>query len=324
MTDYEKLVLQARQKTLKLTRRQQGGVLKIYDQAIKSLSEKVQQSKPKSLNDRWARDYLKQVKAERERMADSLRGIMKESILQAGGYAVQPDIDLFLRAQKKAGIDLGDHFTEMFSQVPNDVLATLMKGDLYKDGKGLSSRIWSITGQAGKDIDYIIHQAIAEKKSAVELVKDLKQFVKPHSQRSWDWGTVYPMLRTKQIDYAAQRLARTSITHAHREAQYRSAAQNPFVEAVHWELSGQHYARQIKKWGRDICDTYAEQDWYGLGRGNFPVDKVPIGHPQCLCVTAPEIPQNLNQVADELAAWAKGNNPRLDKKIKAIQRKSRQ
>lgn len=315
MTDYEQLVLQARRKTLKLTQRQHREILKIYRQAIRNLQDKAKKAKGKSLTERWAKDYLKQVEIEAERLNNAIAGVMKENLLQAGNYAVQPDIKLFKKALQKAGIDLGDHFTEMFSQVPSDVLTVMFKGDLYKDGRGLSSRIWDISSQLGRDIDYIIHQAIAEKKSAIELAKDLEQFVKPEAQRPGTWGTCYPKLRTKQMDYNAQRLARTSITHAHREAQYRSAARNPFVEAVHWETSREHFNRQVKKWGEDICDQYERQDKYGLGPGNYPPSKVPIGHPQCLCHTYPVIPKSLDEVADELKAWLDGNNPKLNKKL---------
>lgn len=309
---YKDLVLEARKKTLKLTLEQQREILKIYEDTIRGLAEVAEKSGEKSLNKRWATDYMKQVKATRDSLYRQLDEGIRESIEQAGKNAVGPDLELFKRAQRKAGIDLGDHFTEMFSQVPHDVLGWILKGDLYRDGKGLSERIWNYANDFEKDIDYILKRGIAEKKSAVELAKDLEVFVKPESRRPWDWGNVYPRLRTKQVDYSAQRLARTSITHAHRESQYESARRNPFVDAIHWELSGEHYARQVARWGEDECDEYANQNWYGLGVGNFPVDEVPMSHPQCLCITYPVITKSFDGIVDELLAWEEGLNPELE------------
>ena len=317
---YKDLVLEARKKTLKLTLEQQREILKIYEDTIRGLAEVAEKSGEKSLNKRWVTDYMKQVKAARDSLHRQLNEGIRKSIEQAGKNAVGPDLELFKMAQRKAGIDLGNHFTEMFSQVPHNVLGWILKGDLYRDGKGLSERIWNYTNDFEKDIDYILKRGIAEKKSAVELAKDLETFVKPESRRPWDWGNVYPKLRTKQVDYNAQRLARTSITHAHRESQYESAKRNPFVDAIHWELSGEHYARQVARWGEDECDVYASQNWYGLGVGNFPVDEVPISHPQCLCVTYPVISKSFDQIADELKAWVQGENPELDEFFETLGR----
>lgn len=313
MNEYTKLVMEARKKSLKLTLEQQKEIIGIYEGAIEGLADKARKAKRGSLTERWATDYLKQVETAKFDLQRQLNRSIRESIKQAGKNAVEPDLELFKRAQQAAGIDLGDHFTDMFSQVPNGVLASILRGNLYRDGKGLSERIWNHTNELGQDIDYIIKRAIVEKKSAYELAKDLEHFMKPEYARPWDWGKVYPQLRTKQIDYNAQRLARTSITHAHRESQYRSAENNPFVESIHWELSSEHYARQVSRWGPDECDDYAEQDDYGLGVGNFPIGKVPMSHPQCLCVTYPVVTKSLEQVADELKAWEQGNNPELDK-----------
>ena len=312
MATYVELVKKARQMTLKLTQQQQEEILNVYKDTFSNLSELAARAKKGSLTERWLKDYMVQVEEEGKRLADALYGSIRKGVAQAGKNAVLPDLALFKAAQAKAGIDLGPHFTEMFSQVPTEALAAIIRGDIYKDGKGLSVRIWNVVDDFRRDIGYIIRRAIAEKKSAIQLARDLETFVIPSAQRPWDWGTVYPNLRTKDIDYNAQRLARTCITHAHRESQYRSAALNPFVDAIHWELSLEHYYRQVARWGEDECDEYAQQDSYGLGTGNFPVDEVPLSHPQCLCFTYPVITKSLDGIVDELLAWEEGLNPELE------------
>ncbi len=307
------MVLKARKKTLKLTIKQQREVVKIYKGAIEELAETAEKAGDKSLTKRWATDYSKQLENVKDELEQQLDKNIRGNIEQAGKNAIEPDLELFRQAQRKAGIDLEDFFSEKFSRTMNTSLRSIIRGDLYRDGKGLSERIWNYTNEFGQDIDYIIKRATVEGKSSMELAKDIEAFVKPENRRPWSWGKVYPNLRTKQVDYNAQRLARTSITHAHRESQYKSAERNPFVEAIHWELSDAHFERQVVRWGEDECDEYANQNWYNLGRGNFPIEEVPLSHPQCLCFTYPVITKTLDQIADELAVWVHGGqNKKLD------------
>ncbi len=312
---YERLIQEGRRKVLLLTLQQEREILGLYDDTISELSARAETAKDKSLTQRWLDDYVeKGLKPAQRKLAQDLRAKTSSGISSAGAIGSGFDLQIFSAALEKAGIDLGPHFTEMFSKVPAEVLKSILGGDLYRDGKGLSGRTWSVTDGFGRDIDYILKRGLLEKKSALALAKDLEAFLDPAATRPWNWGKVYPNLRSKQIDYNAQRLARTSIMHGYRESQYQSAERNPFVDSIHWALSSQHYERQVKHWGPDECDDYANQNWYGLGKGNFPKDKGPLSHPQCLCHTSPVISKSLDQVATELKAWARGgNNPMLEK-----------
>lgn len=313
MAGYEQMVMEARRNMLKLTLKEQRELQKVYEGAIESLTNKAGKANKGGLTERWLLDYKDTLKGVEKDLSNDIRRSIFKVVRESGEYAVLPDITLFKEVLKKYKLDLGPHFTEMFSQVPQDVLKAIMKGDLYKDGRGLSSRIWSVAGDFGNSVDYMIKKALVEKKSAYSLAKDLEQLVNDPAKRPFTWGTVYPNMRNKKIDFNAQRLARTSITHAHRESQYESAQRNPFVEAIHWQLSSEHYYRQVKHFGEDICDEYARHD-EGLGTGNFPKDQVPLGHPQCLCHTYGVIVKSLDQVANELHDWMHGgNNPTLDK-----------
>src|SRR5690606_51094 len=100
-------------------------------------------------------------------------------------------------------------------QVQDNVVRDIITGNLYKDKKTLSQRIWRTGGEFEKDIQYTINQAILQKKSAIELAEDLEQFVKEPAKRDTDWGRCYPRLRNRRVDYNAMRLARTSINHAY-------------------------------------------------------------------------------------------------------------
>lgn len=52
---------------------------------------------------------------------------------------------------------------------------------------------------------------------------------------------------------------------------------DPLIRAVKWELSPTHDHT-------DECDLLADADWYGLGRGVYPVGRVPAPpHPFDAC-----------------------------------------
>ncbi|EQB3101472.1 hypothetical protein ACYIU4_002835 [Clostridium botulinum] len=199
----------------------------------------------------------------------------------------------------------------MFSKVPIGVVKELLNGEIYKDGRGLSKRIWFANNKVNDDIQYIINKAIIEKKSVYELSKDLEIYVNPQAKKDFKWKKVYPSVGNKKVDFNAQRLARTSINHAYFMSNVRSCERNPFVECMHWQLSNQH---SIRMHGRtDECDDYANSDDYELGRGNFPINKLPMPHPQCVCTQYAVIPDNLEKIGTRLNKWVDGaNDNKLD------------
>ena len=136
--------------------------------------------------------------------------------------------------------------------------------------------------------------------------KDLEKHVNPNAKKPWDFRKVYPGLRSRKIDYNAQRLLRTSITQMYQLESTRKARENPFVTKAKWNLSSEHYSRQVQHFGPDICDEYAGKF--------FNLNDVPLQHPQCLCYITYEIPKNMDQIAKEIKNWIDGEaNPRIDR-----------
>ncbi|NMA85483.1 MAG: hypothetical protein GX962_16650, partial [Epulopiscium sp.] len=128
---------------------------------------------------------------------------------------------------------------------------------------------------------------------------DLEKYVLDPAKRETDWGSAYPNLRHKKVDYNAMRLARTSINHSYQTASIQASSMNPFVEGIKWESAQIH--------GR-TCELCMERH----GR-IFPKDDVPLDHPNGLCSMVPYIPKNLEEVAGELKGWLGGaDNPVLD------------
>lgn len=295
--DYRKIVFETRRKVSKLTLEQQRELLKLYDDAIKSLSKKARRSKSKSLTNRWVLDYQKQLKAVKKELRKELNKIIRSGINEGAKLGTEPQQLIMKEIFRIAGIEVKETFTSMFSQVQDNIVHDIISGNLYKDSRTLSARIWSYGEGFENDIQYVINQAILEKKSAIELARDLEKYVLDPAKRETDWGSAYPNLRHKKVDYNAMRLARTSINHAYQTATIQSSNMNPFVAGIQWWAANIH--------GR-TCELCMERH-----EKVFPKDNVPLDHPNGLCAMIPHIPKSSIEVADELRAWLDGEDNKV-------------
>lgn len=299
MTEYVKYALEVRKKVSKLTLEQQKQVLSLYEDVIKDLAKAAAKAKDKSLTKRWVLSYQKEIEKAKKGLSKELNIKIKKGIETAAKLGTEPEQLVMRQIFQLAGIDPGDHFITMFSQVQKGVIEDIISGRIYYDNKTLSRRIWDATNKFKGDIQYIVNQGILEKKSALELARDLERFVEDPARRPWNWGKVYPNLRGKKIDYNAQRLARTAINHSYQTASIKSSSMNPFVEGIEWRSALIH--------GR-TCQICRERH----GR-IFPKDDVPLDHPNGLCTMVPVANKSLDKVATELKGWLDGaNNPMLD------------
>lgn len=298
MNKYEKLIEDSRKKQSKLTLNQYKKIRDLYRDVAKSLETKANKAKKGSLTERWAKDYKKAVRTQIKQMNSVLKNIVSENIEKSAENATDIQLNFFEQINVENGLGMSESFKNMFSSVPNDVLKDIVSGDFYKDGKGLSQRLWFNGNKVNGDIDRIIQKGIAEKKSAYELAQDLQTYVNPNSKKDWDWKKVYPNV-AKTIDYNAQRLARTSISHAYTLSMLKSCEKNPFVNKVKWH--------SVFAPGR-TCPLCKERDGQEYLLKNCPMD-----HPNGLCYQEPLLDDSLENIGSRLNSWVKGgNDPVLD------------
>ncbi|MBV4417311.1 hypothetical protein [Clostridium tyrobutyricum] len=298
MNEYEKIIDDSRKKQSKLNIEQYKNIRDLYKDVSKSLQVKANKAKKGSLTEKWTKDYKKAVRAQIKQMNIVLKATISENMKKSAENASEIQLDFFDEINMRYGLGLSESFKNMFSSVPNDVLKELVSGNFYKDGRGLSKRIWFNGNKVNGDIDYIIQKGIAEKKSAYELAQDLQEYVDPDSKKDWQWKKVYPGT-AKTIDYNAQRLARTSISHAYTLSMIKSCEKNPFIEKVRWH--------SVFAPGR-TCPLCKERD----GK-EYLLKDCPMDHPNGLCYQEPLLDDSLENIGSRLNSWAKGgNDPALD------------
>lgn len=296
--DYLRLCEEAQNKKLKLAKKQEKHIKQIYNDMYLNVSKKLSKVNPNTLSERYLEELKKELQKEIVNVHKQVGKIIKKNIEKTSELANNVQLDFFMSINDKYNLNMKDTFSSMFSKIPKAAMDEILFGKAYKDRKGLSERIWQYTKKFEKDIDYIISEGIANKKTTYEIAKDLEIYVNPKASKPWDWSNVYPN-SSKKVDYNAQRLARTAVNHAFQQAQKRSCEKNPYVTGIKWLTSNSHRTCEL-------CNS--------RNGTIYKVSEVPLDHPNGLCTTVPEIPMSLEEIGTELRAWIDGeSNSKLDK-----------
>ena len=304
-------------KTMRATDRQIAG---IYERAGAELARIAESQKAGSLTRRWQADMAASLAERMTQLNKDVYAAVKTGSATAARLPGEANAKWLVRVLEKAkGTTGGDAFRSVMTRTSDEALRAVVNGDAYLDAKQLSARIWKNNGRAREGMNEIIRQGIAQKKSAYQLAKELEAYVNPDVIDMMDWREIYPDLpdwlsdRWTKVEFHAHVIARTSINHAHHIALKNAAEANPFASAIHWELSPDHYERQVRPFGEDVCDDYAGHD-EGLGPGNFTINGVPLPHAMCLCYQWAVVPETLDKCADRLNDWLDGGEDgELDK-----------
>ena len=164
------------------------------------------------------------------------------------------------------------------------------------EGLGLSKRVWKYVGDIKDTIELGIDVGLGEGRSAQQLSKDLRQCLQQPDNLFRRVRDKYGNLRLSKAAALyhpgqgvyrssarnAQRLARTEVNMAYRQAEYLRWQQLDFVVGIRIWLSNNHTVLDSK--GRpqplvDVCDEL---------KGDYPKTFRFVGwHPQCRCQVTP-------------------------------------
>lgn len=184
-----------------------------------------------------------------------------------------------------------------FSYVPKDTVERLVTGQIYKSGWSLSKRIWGDNEHTLKDIYKVMAKGIAEQKPIYDIAKDLESYVRPNARLPWNLRMADGVrIYKKQVDYNAQRLARTLVQHSYQQSFISTTKDNPFILDYVWRANGSR-----------VCELCMSRD--GV---HYKKDDLPMDHPNGMCVIEPSIDKDMNE---KLADWFNspdGTYPEID------------
>jgi SPP1 gp7 family putative phage head morphogenesis protein len=262
-----------------------------YKSRIKLLSTRTNISS--QMRSQYLKDFTKSLEKDIQYLNSKVESTITTNILRVSKAVVDDN----LKMCKEMGF--GGIMTQQF-YVPNDVVARVISGKLYEGKWTLSKAIWSDNQKKISDINSVVAKGIAENKSTYEIAKDLERYVNPRVRKDWNWSKVYPGTN-KKIDYNAQRLARTMVSHAYQESFVESTKDNPFIEAYMWVASG----------GDRMCPLCEERDGEIFSKEDLPMD-----HPNGMCTFEVVIDKSYEEIGRELADWVNGEgDPELNAKL---------
>jgi SPP1 gp7 family putative phage head morphogenesis protein len=290
----------------RLTKEQEQEIANTYKQVADKVKKKL-----KSIPDNGTatsalkKQQLQQLKKLLDSEYKSMRDKIGKQIEQKAKETTQGPINAAKEFAKKLG------FVKLegsYDSVPNDVISSIVTGQVYDGDWSLSSALWKDVQHKQKDINKVIADGVSMNKSAFDIAKDLEEYVDPKAKKSWDWKKVYPGVSSK-IDYSAQRLARTMPAHAYQQSLEATVKNNPFIDGYIWH-SGT---------GKRTCEICRERDGKFFAKGKLPMD-----HPNGRCTFITK-GQSMMDISDRLADWVNGKSDKgIDKYMEDLYGKVKQ
>ena len=233
-------------------------------------------------------------------MADRLNGLLLNGIRREWEFSKE-----VLEARVEAQLDPStrDKYLRDRLRIDATQRSRLASADAFvrekqRDGLNLSGRVWNLAGNAKKEIEVILQNAIKEGRRGTEIAKDLRRFLIESNKlfrrvRNKETGALelsaaakayHPGQGVYRSSYKnALRMARTELKAAQCEAAWQSAQMNPLI--VGWEirLSNNHTTLRNGKPCpfHDMCDEL---------QGVYPkAFRFRGWHPHCRCEMLPII-----------------------------------
>lgn len=290
----------------RLTKEQEQEIANTYKQVADKVKKKLK-SIPNNgtATSALKKQQLQQLKKLLDSEYKSMRDKIGKQIEQKAKETTQGPINAAKEFAKKLG------FVKLegsYASVPNDVISSIVTGQVYDGDWSLSSALWKDVQHKQKDINKVIADGVSMNKSAFDIAKDLEEYVDPKAKKSWDWKKVYPGVSSK-IDYSAQRLARTMPAHAYQQSLEATVKNNPFIDGYIWH-SGT---------GKRTCEICRERDGKFFAKGKLPMD-----HPNGRCTFITK-GQSMVDISDRLADWVNGKSDKgIDKYMEDLYGKVKQ
>lgn len=276
---------------------QQREIAKLYEDWADDIAKQAEYYSHKFtssafVSERYYKQLRRQLRKTSQEISDEIYNKIKSNMYLISDEVVKSNVKWL----KSFGFS-EEGLNATFSYVPKDTVERLVTGQIYKSGWNLSKRIWGDNEQTLKDIYQVMAKGIAEQKPIYDIVKDLESYVRPNARLPWNLRMADGVrIYKKQIDYNAQRLARTLVQHSYQQSFISTTKDNPFVLDYVWRANGSR-----------VCELCMSRD--GM---HYKKDDLPMDHPNGMCVMEPTIDKDMNE---KLADWFNspdGTYPEID------------
>lgn len=276
---------------------QQKEIIKLYNDWADEIGERAEYYSHKTnasapLSERYYKELQKQLRQTSHDVSNQVYGKIKSNMYKVSDAVVADNVNWL----KSLGFP-ADGLNAAFSYVPEETVRNLVTGKIYESGWSLSSRIWGDNEDTLKDIYKIMAKGVAENRPIYDIAKNLEAYVRPNARLPWNLRMSDGVkIFKKQVDYNAQRLARTLVQHSYQQSFLATTQKNPFVLDYIWHSNGSR-----------ACELCLSRDGQ-----HFNKDELPMDHPNGMCVMEPNVDY---ETIDKLADWFNspdGTYPEID------------
>lgn len=276
---------------------QRKEIAKLYEDWADEIGERAKYYSHKSnasapVSERYYKELQKQLRATSQQVSNEVYKKIKGNIYLISDAVVKDNIDWLA----SFGFSM-EGLNAAFSYVPDEIVRSLITGQIYESGWSLSQRIWSDNEKTLKDIYQVMAKGLAENKPIYEIAKDLEAYVRPGVRLPWNLTAPDGVrIFKKQVDYNAQRLARTLVQHGYQQSFVAVTKNNPFITEYVWRSDGSR-----------VCELCKARDGQ-----HYKKDELPLDHPNGMCTMEPVVVKNM---VDQLAGWFNspdGTYPEID------------
>lgn len=280
-----------------ITESQKKAIAQLYNDWAKDIAKMAEYYKNKTtasspLSERYYKELMEQLTKTSHEVSNEIYKGLKQSMYIVSDAVIKDNVEWL----QKFGFPK-DGLNAAFSYVPDSVVRSIVTGQVYDTGWSLSKRIWGDNEQTMQDLYRIVAGGVAKQTPIYDIAKQLEKYVKPEAAKQWnltdkDGKKIYP----RQVDYNAQRLARTLIQHSYQQAFTAANEKNPFVIDYIWNANGSR-----------VCELCSSRDGQ-----HYKKDELPLDHPNGMCVMEPNIVEDMTQ---QLVDWFNsddGTYPEID------------
>lgn len=300
---------------LSITQQQQRDILAMYKQLSKDVSKQISSIGKRNMQ----RSSLIMLQHNIDNRIQQLNNDIRNNVVSNMRTVAESVVDDSREFLLQCGFAESD-VVNAFNHVPAQVVRNIYTGNIYDAPWSLDNAIWGYNRKTQQTLTEIIAKGTAAEKSAYEIAKDIEKYVDPTTTKdsrtinSWRYDKngkkISDSFYIGKVDYNAQRLARTMVSHAYQQSFMSVNEHDPFVTGYRWLTSNFH--------GRvcPICIDRATKDSYGLGAGIFPKDKLPMDHPNGMCTYEAVIEDSMDDIGKKIADWYKapsGTYPDIDR-----------
>lgn len=311
----------------KVTAERERKLYQSFENMRKQIDEQIQTMNFSTVSERVKRQQLEEIRNKLQEQLQShynaLESGLKDDMVSVGQSVLKESESFYTSLNMPIGMSI--------TSFPVEIMNNVVNGSVYDEKWYLSKALWGDYTEKLDQINEVISNGIGLNLSSFEIAKQLEQYVDPaamhpsktivtpclqdpvsgklyskdyvnrHPEKDWSgFKEKNSYFRYGKVDYNAQRLARTLINHAYQQNVVHQAKTNPFATGVKWEASG----------GERMCEICEERD----GK-IFPVDDVPLDHPNGMCTFSVVTNLSLMEMSDVLANFVNGEQTDYDDKL---------